>query len=111
MPREPPKKWQKRPKKKKKKNQMDIKIVSTKNIIIALFIIEDSRKEPECLKTLSSIHKISHGKVFKECGEIGSSLMVQWLGLSTFTLEAQVQSLVWELKSHIKPLTVHHGQK
>ena len=30
----------------------------------------------------------------------GNSLAVQWLGLSTFTALAQVQSLVRELRSH-----------
>ena len=34
----------------------------------------------------------------------GSSLVVQWLGLSTFAAEAWVQSLTWELRLHIKPL-------
>ena len=34
----------------------------------------------------------------------GSSLVAQWLGLSAFTAAAWVQSLVWELRSHIKPL-------
>ena len=33
-----------------------------------------------------------------------SSLVVQWLGFGAFTTVAQVQSLVWELRSHIKPL-------
>ena len=32
------------------------------------------------------------------------SLVVWWLGLSAFTIVALVQSLVWELRSHIKPL-------
>ena len=32
--------------------------------------------------------------------------MVWWLGFSTFTTVARVQSLVWELRSHIKAL---HG--
>ena len=30
--------------------------------------------------------------------------MVQWLGLGAFTAVAWVQSLVWELRSHIKLL-------
>ena len=30
---------------------------------------------------------------------VGNSLVVQWVGLSTFTLVAWVQSLVWELRS------------
>ena len=30
----------------------------------------------------------------------GNSLMVQWLGLSVFTVESQVQSLVGELRSY-----------
>ena len=30
--------------------------------------------------------------------------MVQWLGPSTFTAAAWVHSLVWEPRSHIKPL-------
>ena len=34
---------------------------------------------------------------------IGSSLAVEWLGFSTFTAVAWVQSLVQELRSHIKP--------
>ena len=29
---------------------------------------------------------------------------VQWLGLGTLTASAWGQSLVWELRSHIKPL-------
>ena len=32
----------------------------------------------------------------------GSSLVVWWLRLGTFTAVAWVQSLVWELRSHIK---------
>ena len=35
---------------------------------------------------------------------IGSSLVVLWLGLGTFTTAAQVRSLVWKLRSHIKGL-------
>ena len=35
---------------------------------------------------------------------MGSSLVVQRLGLGTFTAVTQVQSLVWELRSHIKLL-------
>ena len=34
----------------------------------------------------------------------GSSLVVWWLGFSTFTAAAQVKSLVWELRSHFKLL-------
>ena len=30
--------------------------------------------------------------------------MVRWKGLSAFTTAAQVESLVWELRSHSKPL-------
>ena len=30
----------------------------------------------------------------------GNSLVVQWLGLDTFTAVVQVQSLVWELRAH-----------
>ena len=36
---------------------------------------------------------------------------VQSLGLSTFTTVAQVWSLVWELRSHIKPLYVAAHKK
>ena len=32
--------------------------------------------------------------------KLGNSLAVQWLGLSTFTARAQVQTLVGELRSH-----------
>ena len=32
--------------------------------------------------------------------------MAQWLGLGAFPATAQIQSLVWELRSHIKPLHV-----
>ena len=35
---------------------------------------------------------------------MGSSLVVQWLGLDAFTAAAQVQPLVWELRFYIKPL-------
>ena len=38
-----------------------------------------------------------------------SSLVVWWLGFSAFTAVAWVQSLIWELRSHIKLL--HAGQK
>ena len=34
------------------------------------------------------------------CGGGVNSLVVQWLGVSAFTLVAQVQSLVGELRSH-----------
>ena len=34
----------------------------------------------------------------------GSSLVGYWLRLGTFTAVAWVQSLVWELRSHIKSL-------
>ena len=39
-----------------------------------------------------------HSSVIKN-KELGSSLVVQWLGLCTFTAVAQVQSLVAELRS------------
>ena len=29
--------------------------------------------------------------------------MAWWLGLGAFTTAAQVQSLIWELRPHIKP--------
>ena len=32
---------------------------------------------------------------------VGNSLVVQWLGLNTFTAAAQVQSLVGDLRSHM----------
>ena len=35
---------------------------------------------------------------------MGGSLVVQRLGLGAFTAVTQVQSLVWELRSHIKLL-------
>ena len=34
----------------------------------------------------------------------GSSLVAQWIGFSAFTAVARVQFLVWDLRSHIKPL-------
>ena len=37
--------------------------------------------------------------------------MVWWLGLSTFTAVAWVQSLVWELRSHTKPPTAEAKKK
>ena len=36
---------------------------------------------------------------------LGSSLVVSWLGLGTFTAAAWVQSLVGELSPHIKQLS------
>ena len=30
--------------------------------------------------------------------------MVKWLGLGAFTVVAQVQSLLWRLRAHVKPL-------
>ena len=35
----------------------------------------------------------------------GSSLVVYWLGFSAFTAAAWVQSLAWELRSHINHAT------
>ena len=53
-------------------------------------------------------------KHFKEHSENfavnGLSLVVWGLGRSIFTAAAQVESLVWELRSHIKP-TACHSQK
>ena len=47
--------------------------------------------------------------------DLGNSLAVQWLGLSTFTARAQVQSLVRELRSHKLGTRIsqaaQHGQK
>ena len=50
-------------------------------------------------------------KVFFPCGNVkrggqslGSSLVVYWLGHSLFPIVARMQSLLWELRSHIKPL-------
>ena len=37
---------------------------------------------------------------------LGNSLVYQLLGLSAFTATAQVQSLVWELRSHIKLMLI-----
>ena len=37
---------------------------------------------------------------------MGSSLVVKVLGFGAFATEAQVQSLVWELRSHIKLLPI-----
>ena len=42
--------------------------------------------------------------------KLGNSLVVQWLGYGTFTVVAQVQSLVGELRSH-KPLTAVKKKK
>ena len=53
------------------------------------------------IMTLSSLLLISYNEFFKN---LGSSLVVQWLGLSAFTAMAWVQSLVWELRSHVKLL-------
>lgn len=39
----------------------------------------------------------------------GSSLVVEWLGFGAFTPVAQVRSLVWETRSHIKPLHTEVG--
>ena len=36
----------------------------------------------------------------------GSFLVVYWLGFGAFTTVAQVQSLIWVLRSHFKPLDV-----
>ena len=36
--------------------------------------------------------------------KFGSSLVVLWLGFGTLTTVAVKRSLVWELRSHIKPL-------
>ena len=36
-----------------------------------------------------------------EVKTLGGSLLVSWLGLGAFIAAAQVQSLVWELRSHI----------
>ena len=38
--------------------------------------------------------------MLSEISQTGNSLVVQWLGLSTFTASVQVQSLVEELRSH-----------
>ena len=44
--------------------------------------------------------------------EMSSSLVTYWLGSGTFTDIAQVWFLVWELRSHIKPLqAVASGKK
>lgn len=40
------------------------------------------------------------GSALKLKPHLGSSLMVQWLGFCGFTTVAQVQALVWELRSH-----------
>ena len=50
-----------------------------------------------------NMYKVSFGKHEKVL-EMVSSLVVQWLGLGTFTAVAWVQPLVWELRSHINPL-------
>ena len=42
--------------------------------------------------------------------KLGNSLVVQWLGYGTFTVVAQVQSLVEELRSH-KPHTAAKKKK
>ena len=41
----------------------------------------------------------------------GSSLVVHWIGFGTFTTVAQVQSLVWELRSLIKLLHAEPKKK
>ena len=38
--------------------------------------------------------------MYLKCTCFGSSLVVQWLGLSAFTAVARVQSLVGQLRSH-----------
>ena len=54
-----------------------------------------------CLSSKPNQH-INHGG--------GNSLMVQWLGLRTFTVGAQVQSLIEELRS-CKPLSTGKQNK
>ena len=41
----------------------------------------------------------------------GNSLAVQWLGLSTFTVESCVQSLVGELRAHMLHSAVRKKKK
>ena len=48
--------------------------------------------------------------VHSKNSEVGNSLVVQWLGLGTFTARAQVRSLVRELKS-CKPCSAAKKKK
>lgn len=56
------------------------------------------------LSILPSHHAATRTSLSEDRSRLGGSLVVSWLGFGAFTAVAQVQSLVWELRSHIKPL-------
>lgn len=60
------------------------------------------------LKNLTAVNKLFKTKLFLyvNMSNTGNSLVVQWLGLSTFMTVAQIQSLVQELTSHITTLHI-----
>ena len=49
------------------------------------------------LASQMQIRSSGHWQGYSKMVDLGSSLVVQWLGLGTFTAVAQVQSLVREL--------------
>ena len=63
-----------------------------------------------CVCVCVRAHARVHTCVLQKWSLFGNSLAVQWLGLSTFTTEGLVQSLIRELRSH-KPYGVAKGKK
>ena len=57
------------------------------------------RKYPLCIQSFGCYKPVEMQKY-----HIVSSLAAEWLGFGVFTAAAWVQSPVWELRSHIKPL-------
>ena len=51
-------------------------------------------------KDVSHTHTMEYYSAIKKEWNLGNSLVVQWLELSTFTAKAHVQSLVWEQRFH-----------
>ena len=79
-------------------NKNEINLTQKSKLLLQqLYITEFWKIETGPL--LVTVELLEDSKLF------GSSLAVQWLGLSTFTAGAQFQSLVGKLKSH-KPCGV-----
>ena len=79
-------------------NKNEINLTQKSKLLLQqLYITEFGKIETGPL--LVTVELLEDSKLF------GSSLAVQWLGLSTFSAGAQVQSLVRKLKSH-KPCGV-----
>ena len=79
-------------------NKNEINLTQKSKLLLQqLYITEFGKIETGPL--LVTVELLEDSKLF------GSSLAVQWLGLSTFSAGAQVQSLVGKLKSH-KPCGV-----